>query len=468
LWDQCEPFVASSQACRQRTREHLLAQLACPGRHTLTSLITTQGKQFEDWTADYSLYSQQRTHPEAIFRQILKEVEAINAPSRPLVLALDDTILRKTGKCIPNAAYRKDPLGPAFHVNLVWAQRMIQLSAAVPAANGDVRMIPICFQDASTPRKPRKNAPPEHWEVFRERMKQMNLNRRALDAVGAIQQQRGATGMGTAPLHLLVDGSYTNRKILRNLPGETILIGRIRKDANLNYLPQSQPEHGRRRLYGPQAPSPEQLRADPQAPWQIVHANVAGHLREIKVKTLTPLRWRAAGDQDLRMVVIAPAPYLKRFGSRRLYRKPVYLICTDPSVPLATLVQEYIWRWDIEVNHRDEKTLLGVGQAQVRNPSSVASVPATAVAAYAMLHVAAIKAYGWNGKPGVIPEPKWRDPSKKRRASTLDLINELRRELWSLTIRNPHLTHFVSHTPRGTKPPKCTPTLDSALLYCTA
>lgn len=465
---QCEPFVADSDACAQRMREHLLAQLVCPGRHTLTSLITTRGRQFQDWSADYSLYSQQRIRPEAIFRELRREIEAINSASQPLVLALDDTILRKTGKHIPNAAYRRDPLSPPFHVNLVWAQRMIQLSAAVPAANGDVRMIPVCFQDASTPRKPRKNAPQEQWDRYREVLKQTNLNHRAMQAITAIQQDRCHQGTGATPLHLLVDGSYTNRKVLRKLPAQTTLIGRIRKDANLNHVPQRQLEHGRRRIYGDPAPTPEQLRADEHVPWQIVRANVAGRVRQIRVKTITPLRWRAAGNLDLRLVVIAPAPYLKRLGSKRLYRQPVFLICTDPLLALQAVVQEYIWRWDIEVNHRDEKTLLGVGQAQVRNQYSVASVPATAVAAYAMLHVAAIKAYGWNGKPGVIPEPKWRDPTKKRRASTLDLINELRRELWSSAIRTSHLTDFMAHAPRDTKCPKCIPQLNTALFYCTA
>ena len=345
---------------------------------------------------------------------------------------------------------------------------MIQLSAAVPTAQGDVRMIPVGFHDASTPRKPRKSAPPEQWDTYREILKQTNLNRRALQAVTDLQQERGAPGPGVTPLHLLVDGSYTNRKMLRHLPPQTTLIGRIRKDAQLHAVPQSQLEHGRTRIYGEPAPTPEQLRAAEHVPWHIVRTTVAGKVRELRGKTLAPVRWRAAGHRDLRVVVIAPTPYLQRLGGRRLYRRPAYLICTDPALPVQTVVQEYIWRWDIEVNHRDEKTLLGVGQAQVRNPYSVASVPAAAVAAYALLHIAAIKAYGWHGNPGVIPEPKWRDPHQKRRASTLDLINELRRELWSSAIRTSHLTDFSAQLPHDTKHLKCNPQLDTALFYCTA
>ena len=37
----------------------------------------------------------------------------------PLVTALDDTSLRKTGRKIPGVGYRRDPMSPPFHVNLV-------------------------------------------------------------------------------------------------------------------------------------------------------------------------------------------------------------------------------------------------------------------------------------------------------------------------------------------------------------
>ena len=48
----------------------------------------------------------------------------------PLVTALDDTALRKTGRKIPGVGYRRDPMSPPFHVNLVPAQRFVQLSAS--------------------------------------------------------------------------------------------------------------------------------------------------------------------------------------------------------------------------------------------------------------------------------------------------------------------------------------------------
>ena len=446
-----------------------MAHLVCPGRHTISSLITTFGNQFQDWSADYALYAKNRINQEVIFRQIRKEVEALTPESRPLCISLDDTILRKTGKTIPGAAYRKDPLSPPFNINLVWAQRMLQLSAAIADENNEVRMVPVAFRDASTPRKPRKDAPPEQMEAYREWMKQRNLNALATEALSQLQQQRANERGGKAPeLHVVVDGSYTNRKVLRHLPESTTLIGRIRKDARLSAKPDAQAARGRRRFYGKDLPTPEQIRQDAGIPWKAVRVRVAGAWRECEVKTIAPIRWRAAGEMDLRLVVIRPVGYRLSKGARKGYRQPAYLICTDPDLSLEALLQEYVWRWDIEVNHRDEKTILGVGQAQVRNENSVENIPACAVATYAMLHIAAIKAYGKGGKPTAIPEAKWRRPAKKQRPSTQDLLNELRRELWSQAIRPEVLTDFMTRAQRSAKPIKSQPDLCSSLFAATA
>lgn len=469
LWQQCAPRASTTISCQQRLREHLLAHLVCPGRHTLSGLITVFGRQFEDWTGHYSLYAKARVDPAAIFGQVRQEVEALGPPDQPLRVALDDTLLRKRGRFIPGTAFRRDPLGPAFQVNLVWAQREQALSAAVPDEHGDVRLVPIGFRDASTPRKPRRGSGPGLFDQYREQMKQRNLNALAVETLGQLQRERAQAHGGQAPaLRVLVDGSYTNRKVLRHLPENTALIGRIRKDACLHAKPAAQSGPGRKRYYGVRLPTPEQIRQDDSIPWQPVSVRVNGQSREFQVKTLAPVRWHVVGEPDLRLVIIRPIGFRPRRGARRAYTQPAYLICTDPQLPLEDLLQEYVWRWDIELNHRDEKTILGVGQAQVRHPHSAQSVPATAVAAYAMLLIAAIKAYGKGGKPAVIPEAKWRKPDKKIRPSTQDLINELRRELWAKAIRPDHLTDFMNAAHLRTKPRESGPNLCSSLFAATA
>lgn len=449
----------------------MLAHLICPGRHTLSGLITTCGQQFKDWTAHYALYAKDRVEAGVIFKEVRKQIEVLKDSSALPILcvALDDTILRKTGRTIPGTAYRKDPLGPPFNLNLVWAQRRLQLSAAVASPDGQVRMIPIAFEDASTPRKPRKGATPDALERHKEQMKQRNLNAVAVNTLHRLQKERTEENNGTTPvLHVVVDGSYTNKKVLRKVPKNTVLIGRIRKDAKLSAKPQPQPGRGRRRFYGKDLPTPEQIRQDPDIPWIEVYAFAGGKVRRFEVKTISPVRWRSAGDMDLRLIIVRPVGYQLRKGASKLYTQPAYLICTDPALALQEVLQRYVWRWDIEVNHRDEKTILGVGQAQVRNENSAVNIPATAVAAFAMLHLAAVKAYGRGGRPTGIPEAKWRKRGKKKRPSTQDLINELRRELWAHAIRQEILTDFMNHAHGHTKSVKFEPNLCSALFAATA
>ena len=75
---------------------HALAHLACLGTHTVTGLLNTCGRQFHDWSADYRLYTRHRIEAEQLFepcRQWLCESQ-----QGPIVTAMDDTRVRKTGR----------------------------------------------------------------------------------------------------------------------------------------------------------------------------------------------------------------------------------------------------------------------------------------------------------------------------------------------------------------------------------
>jgi hypothetical protein len=137
--------------------------------------------------------------------------------------------------------------------------------------------------------------------------------------------------------------------VLKNLPANTVLVGRMRRDAKLYFLPAEsspQPSRGRRRRYGDLAPTPEQLRLDEAAPWQTVSISISGVTHSMRVKVLHQLLWRTAGLKHLlQLVVIAPLGYRLRQGSKLLYRKPAFLICTDDGMELVALLQGYVQRW---------------------------------------------------------------------------------------------------------------------------
>jgi hypothetical protein len=111
-----------------------------------------------------------------------------------------------------------------------------------------------------------------------------------------------------------------------------------------------------------------------------------------------------------------------------------------------------------------KKSLLGVGQAQVRNEHFVENVPALAVAAYAMLLTSAIQAYGPAGKPDCLPTPKWRN-KETLRPSTQSLLQHLRHEVWAGAL---HFSSFVSRPDPNTKLEKLDMPIESALFYAVA
>ncbi len=241
-----------------RLTRHILSQIVCLGRHTMTNLLTTGGHQFVDWTADYRMYGQERIDCASILGQVRKEIYKRNG-DKPLVIALDDSLLRKTGKKIPGVKYARDPMRPPFCVNFTRGQRVIQMSAAI-TEGGQASMIPVMFSDASTPEKPKKNASEEMWGIYREESKA-----RRLSVLGAncIRDMRASMGKDST-LWVAVDGSYTKQTVLNNLPEKTVLIGRIRSDAKLYHLPDETNAQGagRKRLYGATTPTPEEIRID--------------------------------------------------------------------------------------------------------------------------------------------------------------------------------------------------------------
>lgn len=454
-----------------------LAMAALVGieRKTITGLLVTTGQQFEDCSAAYRLFSKERFDPEAVFAPVIGEAHDLLPADAPFVATIDDTLLPKSGRKVHGAAYRRDPLGPKFRVNLRWAQRFIQMAVALPtgADTGAVRTVPIDFHHAPSPPKANKDATPEQRQAHKAEQKKTKLCQVAVERMHHVRAALDALPEGRQRyLWLVGDGGYTNKTVLRQLPERTVYTGRVRQDACLHYLPEPAQgkAKGRNRVYGEQAPTPEQLRKDAAVPWQTVRVWAAGKWHTTRIKTLSPLRSRMAGkDHLLRLIVIEPLGYRLHKGGKLLYRKPAYLICTDLATPCETVVQRYIWRWEIEVNHRDEKTVLGLGQAQVRHPASAARVPAFFVACYAMALLAAHHLSRTNPDHEVLPRPVWQKKGgNPGRPSFQRIVQSMRAALWAPTLGIDHFSEFVTRHRHITNAQKYKPDLADAVLYASS
>lgn len=463
LFEQARPAFAQERTFG-RARTLAMSSLVGLGRRTVSGMLCASAQQFTDWSAAYRLFERQRFDTDALFAPVRREVTERLNPAEPLVVMMDDTLIRKRGRKVHGAGWRRDPLGPPFCSNFVWGQRYLQVSAALPdrAVAGRARGVPIDLTHASSPARPGKRASAQAWadyQIQQQSMKVSSVGAARLFALRARLDQDG----NDRRLIVAVDGGFTNRTIFRSIPRDTTVIGRIRKDARL-FLPppeEATPRRGRRRWYGEALPTPEQLRRDESIPWLTVPAFAAGKMHAFEVKTISPVRWLGSGAQDVRLVVVRPLAYRPKKGARLLYRDPVYLICTDPALSLDRLIQSYLWRWEVELNFRDEKTVLGVGEAQVRTPAAVETVPALIVAAYAFLLLA-----GTENKEGAspLPMPKWRTAAPPGRDSTSRLLGMFRSQLWGKAM-GVNLKHFADDKMSGTKPLLFDRSLPSAVCY---
>lgn len=410
----------------RRSVRQALGSLVCLGRRCLSRIIWTYGGQNRSWSAEYFLHSRCEWDPQALLVPILRRALAY-CPARLVGVAVDDTRLRKTGRRIAQAFYQRDPLSPPFHVNLVLGLRFLQASLLVPLHRlGPVgtRALPIRFVEVSRVKKPSRKASPESWQEYKQAVKQHNLSQQFVQMMGALRQALDAAGGKHKILVLAGDGSFCNRTCLRARRDRTELIVRARKDAVLCFpAPQDS-----RRFYDTQKFTPQQVRQDEAQPWKQTKTFYGGKRRKVRYKEVALVYWRGgAGRTPLRLIVVAPTPYRKRKSSKLYYRQPAYLLTTDGNSSVKQLLQIYFDRWQIEVNHRDEKDTLGVGQAQLWNVTSVPKQPVLSVAAYSAVLLASLQAFGAERGAAYAPLPKWR--RKAHRPSCLDLITLLRQEM---------------------------------------
>jgi DDE superfamily endonuclease len=413
----------------QRAVAQALGALLALGRRTLSRSLWALGRQHLDWSADYKLHSRARWNIQDLFQPVLQQAAPFCQDSL-LVVAMDDTRIHKTGRKILTAFYQRDPLSPKFRFNLMWGLRFLHFSLLVPLyrSNPQVppRSLPVRFLEVPAIKKPGKKASAAEIEGYQQAVKEHNLSRRCLSSLEEFRQAVDTAGMGSRTILAVGDGSFCNRTLFRQPLDRIDLIARTRRDCRLCYAA----EPGGRRFYSTTVFTPDQIRQQESMPWQLARIFHGGQWREVRYKEVASVYWRSGGGRrPLRLLVVAPVTYCDAKGKRRFYGEPAFLLSTDLHRPAAILLQASFDRWQIEVNHREIKDTLGIGQAQLRNRRSVPRQPAMLVAAYSALLLAGIQVFGDTRADAFPALPKWR--RNARRPSCLDLLTVLRQQVAS-------------------------------------
>jgi hypothetical protein len=306
--------------------------------------------------------------------------------------------------------------------------------------------LPIAFEEVSVVKRPKRKLPKRpatkgkvnkqeqgaaplsplelEWQQYRAAQKLHNLSTRFVELMSRLRATFDDCGAATKTLLLAVDGSFCNHTVFAAVVRGVELIARARKDIRLCFRAAA----GSRRIYDQQKFTPEQVRLDESRPWKATTVFYGGKRRKVEYKEVAGVLWQGGARQRLlRLLVVRPTRYRKQKSGRWYYRRPAYLLTTVVKGTVRQLLQIYFDRWQIEVNHREEKDTLGVGQAQLWNFTAVPKQPAFAVASYSALLLASLQAFGAERGQAYAALPKWR--RRAARPSALDLTTLLRKEM---------------------------------------
>lgn len=426
---------------QKRTLDQVIRLAFCmllnPSRGTIAQGLIFAGLAQQDWSSSYKVLSRSKWEDVGLFKPVIEETIS-HFPDNYISLAVDDTKIKKTGLLIPYTQYYLDPLSPPFHANLIRAYRVLQFSAILPLYRKLVidqndedrhyhvcRAIPVSVDNIPAIKKPGKNATGEEQEAYRKSKRVNNLSIAFVTRAMQLREDYDAAGACEKNLLLVADGSFCNSTVFKASLDRTYVAARCRLDAKLCF----EDTTSSRRCYAEDTFTPQSVRQDDSIAYSETMLFVGKKLRRVRYKEVDNVLWRrGAGRKKLRLIVIAPKPY-KSYGKKQNYKREAYLLTDNHDLSPETIIQEYINRWEIEVNHRDEKNNLGLGQAQVWNKQSVIKTPALLIASYSITLLASLACYGPTRTDHYLPQPLWRKGSV--RPSCNDLVNLMRKELMS-------------------------------------
>jgi hypothetical protein len=422
-WDGVFPQVRTAK----RAIRQAVASLICLGRRTLTRIIWTIGNENKSWSGEYFLHSRSPWSVDQLFGPVAKRGVQY-CRGQLLGVVLDDTSVKKTGTRIRQAFWSRDPMSPPFNINMRLGIRFLQFAIVLPlhhTLHAAARTIPILFEEVSAAKKPRKGRKDyeQKMKEYRELSKIHNLPRRALAALTKIRQMLDLAGVAKKTIIIIGDGAFCNRRMFSYAVDRMHLLVRCRKDLKLCKRSESA-----RRFYDENKFTPTHVLKDESIPWKETRIFYGGKNRLLRYKEILNIFWESgAKRRPLRLFVVAGTPYRVRKTGRLRQRDTGFLLTTLVEGHTKNLLQLYFDRWQIEVNHREEKDTLHVGQAQLHNYTAVPKQPAFVVAAYSALLLASLKAFGPDRTDVYSPLPRWR--ANASRPSCLDLVSLLRKEV---------------------------------------
>jgi len=336
------------------------------GRRTVTHvLLAGDGLRHKTFSCYHRFFSQARWSVDQVGRVVLQLVLKCIPSDAPLVVAVDDTLNRKTGKRIWAAGMHHDPLRStarraSFSFGHNWVVLSVQLRLGF--APETTWSLPILMRLYRRKQKPRKPGRPrgERKAIGQATPAQYRTRPQLAREMIALL----ASWLDGRTMHVVGDSEYAGKSISRHLPDHVHLTSRMVMNAALYTLPPKRRngQRGAPRKKGRRLPSPAALAKAGSRRWKKTSVTLYGKRVRVGYKTCVALWYNSAGARPLRIVVV-------RDPSGR--RRDDCFFTTDPSASPKAVLERFAMRWPLEVTFYNTKQCLGLEDPQNRTPRAV-------------------------------------------------------------------------------------------------
>lgn len=392
---------------RRRAFENFVAILAgwalAQGTGTLSSaLVAGDLAARKHWSAFYRFFSRAAWSIDALGLAVAGLLVDRFVPVGVITVAVDDTLHAKGGAHVFGAGTHHDPLTSTraraqFQFGHCWVVLaiVVQLPFAIRP-----RALPVLF---------RLNVPvkmAQKWGI---------PHRKKTEAAAELVTLL-AKHFGSRSLRLVNDNLYSCDTLLKQLPTNVQMVGRLNIEAALYgpLEPVVGPKMGRPKKWGPRLPCPREIAANDEE-WQVLQVRIYGRDVTVRVKTWTAF-WESSGpDRLLRCVAVW------RPNGKYPYES---FLSTDPSLTVQEMLESYAKRWSLEVTFHESKASLGVDRPQPWAPLAVKRTAPTGLLLYSLV-VLWYADHGHGSSAATWPRRPWYE--RKQTPSFEDMVATLRR-----------------------------------------
>ena len=412
LPDSFATYFATFSACFteptfRRFATLLTGWILCVGKHTVTGVIRAAGVVGKRHHSGYHrFFSQAKWTTDQVGLALFRLLLSVVPKGQLIVLSVDDTLARHTGKHISSAAMHWDPLlssarKPFFHFGHNWV--VVAVVFVFPRW-GKVFSLPVLVRLYRTEKLNKKMGLPHR--------KKTELANDLIQLAAGVFPDR----------HFLIvgDNAYTNRAVIRPLPKTFHFLGRARMDAALYAPPPKHKGRGRPRVKGRRLASPK--RRAKTGRWKKLQVKIYGKNATVKVQVFDVLWYIGAHQRLLRFILIRGWPG---------HDKDDVLLTTDLTMTAEQAIVWYCYRWSLEETFGWVKSRLGFEDPHNRTEKSVHRTAPMALWTYSLV----VHWYAkWARRRRNLPFRTAPWYTGKKVPSFSDMFATLRRESWTIWI----------------------------------